>query len=326
MSDIKAPSEILDAYYPNGISQENTLTGGIVNTTYLITDTSTHKSILQRLSPIFDERLAEDFDIVSNHLQQEGWEVATALKSFDGKSYVHDTTGNLWRSFSYIESDRATPPAGTDSNIALSGLLGSLHNSLGRLDYKPGFSIPHFHETTHYAEHLEALLPDLTDNKIRNLGAHSIRLSRAQAIPSEPQQLIHGDPKMTNALYRNETPFTFIDFDTLMRANPLIDVGDMLRSITGKMILQDQNFNVNDVDTVIASYYNQAKPQVNEKLFTRQARNAGQVIALEQGIRYLIDSVEDHYFDWNRDKFESRSLHNIARAIAQWQTYETLRS
>ncbi|MDQ3065060.1 MAG: aminoglycoside phosphotransferase family protein [bacterium] len=324
MSELVSPQEITSAFYPEGIEQETVLAGGIVNTTLLVTDAAKQRSILQRLSPIFDESMAEDFDAVSEHLLTEGWEVARAVKSTSGRSYISDLNGGLWRSFTFIESDGNLPAVGFESSVALSGLLGALHNSLSRLDYTPRFSLPHFHETAYYADKLESLLPKISNADAQNLAMQAIIITRKQAIPQEPAQLIHGDPKMTNALYRDGVPFTFIDFDTLMKGNPLVDVGDMLRSVTGKMVVKNPNFSPSDIEPVIEAYYEQAKPNVDEERFVQQALNAGQVIALELGIRYLIDSVEDSYFDWDREQFDSRRSHNIVRAEAQWQTYEAL--
>ncbi len=326
MSESVTPQEITSAFYPDGVEQETVLAGGIVNTTLLVTDVAKQRSILQRLSPIFDVSMAEDFDVVSEHLLTEGWEVAKAVKSTDGRSYISDLNGDLWRSFTFIESDGTVPALGFESSVALSGLLGTFHHSLSRLDYTPRFSLPHFHETAYCADKLEALLPKILSTGIQKLGMQAISLTRVQAIPQEPAQLIHGDPKMANALYRNGVPFTFIDFDTLMKANPLVDVGDMLRSVIGKMVAKNPNFSPHDITPVIEAYYEQAKPNVDEDKFVQQALNAGQVIALELGIRYLIDTVEDSYFDWDREQFDTRSAHNIARAEAQWQTYEALRS
>lgn len=318
------PSEIITCFYGDGQPNLEILNGGIVNSTLCVTDAKGEKSILQRLSPIFDASMATDFDVVSRHLRLEGWEVALDLKTLDGKSYVNDNAGNLWRAFTFIESDGVVPAAGPEANVALSGLLGALHNSLSRIDYKPRFALPHFHETTFYANKLEGLLPDLKEPQVKALGATCIALSREKTISPEPSQLIHGDPKMANALYRDGKPFTFVDFDTLMCANPLVDVGDMLRSITSKSIGKDSPFNIKNIDPIIQSYYQQAKPQANEAEFIRQAYNAGQVIALELGIRYLADAVEDTYFDWDRSQFASRREHNIARVQTQWQTYEAL--
>jgi len=319
------PPEIEKAYYADGIVSESILTGGIVNTTLLIKDKNQQKSILQRLSPIYDESMAVDFDVVSDHLQLDGWEVANAIKSRDGNSFEKDSEGRLWRSFTYIESDGVVPEPSLEANIALSGLLGSLHNSLSTLDYSPQFALPHFHETTYYSDKLEGLLLGLDARNVRELGVKCISLVRENSIPNEPRQLIHGDPKLTNALYRDGSPFTFIDFDTLMKGNPLIDVGDMLRSITGKELAKNSDFNTAQIEPIIEAYYETAKPSEKAAQFIKQALNAGQVIALELGIRYLIDSVENEYFEWDYEQFESRSAHNIARAKIQWQTFEALK-
>lgn len=319
-----APSEIITAYYPKGIQQEKILAGGIVNTTLLITDFAGNRSILQRLSSIFDDTMAEDFDVVSSHLRNEGWEVAGAIKSSSGLSYVPDSEGSLWRSFTFIESDGVIPVADLNSNVALGALLGTLHASLAKLEYTPRFSLPHFHETAFYANKLELLLPEL-DMSIRELAVKLIEISRNQTISQDSLQLIHGDPKMANALYRDGAPFTFIDFDTLMKANPLVDVGDMISSITGKILVKNSDFDIREILPVVEAYYDKARLAVSKEKFIEQTINAAQVIAIELGIRFLIDTVEDSYFDWDEDRFKTRRDHNVARAKGQWRIYEALR-
>ncbi len=321
------PAEIVHAYYPSGVAQQTILSDGKVNTTLKVVDNMGLESILQRLNPMFDACMAEDYAVVSRHLQEKGWEIATPRASIDGRYHVRDTSQTPWRSFTYIASDGEVPTPRKEPealHIALSGLLGSLHNSLAELDYIPAFSLPHFHQTEHYAAHLEGLLSQLPSNATRTLGANSIRLCRERAISPRPEQLIHGDPKLANALYRGGMPFTFVDFDTLMRGNPLIDVGDMLRSITGKLLDGSPEYVQRQLTAVIAAYYEHAKPSLAEKMFEHEALAAARQIALELGIRYLIDSVEAAYFDWDPERYESRTDHNIARAQTQWDVHEML--
>ncbi len=138
------PPEILGAYYPDGITRQAAITGGEVNTTLLVIDTNGQKTILQRLSSIYDASVGEDYEVVAAHLRGKGWEMATTLKASDGTSYLPDSSGRLWRAFTYIES---TPGSGLEGDLeacaALGGLLGALHRSLAALDYKPKFSRPH---------------------------------------------------------------------------------------------------------------------------------------------------------------------------------------
>jgi aminoglycoside phosphotransferase (APT) family kinase protein len=293
MSESVAPKEILAAFYPNGVEQETVLVGGVINTTLAVKDALGQQSVLQPTSHSL---------------------------------YVPDQRGALWRSFTFRESDGTTPVVNFASCVALSNLLGKLHDSLSRLDYTPRFSLPHFHETTYYADKLESMLPELPGAGVQSLGRQAIDLSRARAIPQEPTQLVHGDPQMANALFRGGVPFTFIDFDTLMKANPLVDVGEMLRAVTEELVTVKLKPTSSDRESVIGAYYEQAKPSLKESEFTLQAINAGQVMALEQSMRFLIDTVEDTYYDWDKENYGSRGAHNVARAWTHWQTFEALHS
>lgn len=321
------PAEIIDVYYPSGVAHAMILSNGKVNTTLKVVDEAGVESVLQRLNPMFEPSMAEDYAIVSRHLQDKGWEVATSRMSADGRYHVLDNNQYPWRSFTYIASDGEVPTPGLEPealHVALSGLLGSLHSSLADLAYVPKFLLPHFHETEYYAMYLEGLLPELQNDASRRLAADCIRLSRQQAMSPYPEQLIHGDPKLANALYRSSVPFTFVDFDTLMRGNPLIDVGDMLRSITGKLLNGSSESIRGHILPVIEAYYEYAQPSVAETVFERDALIAARQIALELGMRYLIDSVEGTYFEWDPERYESHVDHNNARAQTQWYVHDML--
>jgi len=96
--------EIALAYCPDGVITSEELAGGEINTTFLVTDTHQRKIILQRLSHISDEALADDYRVMAEHLGARGWEIAPALRATSGHYYTADKAGKLWRSFDYIES------------------------------------------------------------------------------------------------------------------------------------------------------------------------------------------------------------------------------
>jgi len=98
------PPEILKAYFPDGINSQATIPGGEINTTLLITKRGGEKTILQRLSRIYDASMSEDYEALATYLRDKGWEIATALEADGGANYISDNSGRLWRSFSYIES------------------------------------------------------------------------------------------------------------------------------------------------------------------------------------------------------------------------------
>ena len=78
------PTEVLDAYYPDGIIEQSRIPGGEINVTFLIIDKHGKKTVLQRLSTIYDACVGEDYEVVATHLRKRGWEMATALRARNG--------------------------------------------------------------------------------------------------------------------------------------------------------------------------------------------------------------------------------------------------
>jgi Ser/Thr protein kinase RdoA (MazF antagonist) len=321
------PPEILKAYYPDGIYRQETIPGGEINTTLLITRTAGEKTILQRLSGIYDASIGEDYEAVATHLRDKGWEIATALKAASAATYISDSSGRLWRSFSYIESVAGSKFEGDlEASEGLGGLLGKLHRALATFGYKPKFRVPHFQDTDYYVSKLKTMLTNIPDPISRELATEMIALSNEVTIVNRPEQLIHGDTRIGNTLFRQGKPFTFIDWDGLKRANPLIDVGDMLQSTVGEVITKGKkSCSLAQLYPILEAYYREAGLTSDKQAFIAEALTAAQVIALNLGIRHLIDSVEDCYFLWDTTLFESRLAFNLFGARRQRQVYDVLR-
>jgi Ser/Thr protein kinase RdoA (MazF antagonist) len=321
------PSEILEAYYSNGIAHCSPIPGGEVNITLLVTDNNGERTILQQLNTIYDTSMAEDYEAVSAHLRKSGWEMATALKAHDGTTYISDSTEQLWRAFRYIESTPGRDLEGELSAItALGGLVGALHHSLATLDYEPKFGRPHSHDANYQAEQLAELLPKITNPGHRMLAEEMIALSREDAIDTQPTQLIHGDTRIGNTLVRQDTPFTFVDWDGLKRANPLTDVGDMLQSTVGEIIMKGKSCSVIQLHPMLLAYYEKAELHTDKQAFIDNSLAAARSIAVNLGMRHLIDSVEDRYFVWGTTRFKSRFEFNVFCAQRQRQVYAILKA
>jgi Ser/Thr protein kinase RdoA (MazF antagonist) len=320
------PTEIVGAYYPDGITRQAAIKGGEINTTLLVVDTKGEKTILQRLSNIYDTSVGEDYEVVAAHLRGEGWEMATTLKASDGTSYLPDSSGRLWRAFNYIESTPGSELEGDlEACAALGGLLGALHHSLVALDYQPKFSRPHAQDADYHSSRLEVLIPKIPDPANRELAGKMIALSREVTISSEPTQLIHSDPRIGNTLFRSGEPFTFIDWDGFRKANPLVDIGDMLQSTVGEVITKGSgSCSVEQLYPMLEAYYAQAGLSTDRQAFIEKAMAAGRIIALNLGMRHLIDSVEDRYFVWDTTQFKSRLEFNLFCAQRQQQVYKAL--
>ena len=318
-----APPEVLEAYFPQGIVSEKEIKGGEVNTTLLVTDNVGNKNILQRLSKIFDTSVEEDYAVVSSHLTELGWEMATVLKTDEGTACLTDGSGNVWRVFSYIESDPGSNYEGDlEASVALGGLLGTLHSALATLDYVPKFRVPHSQDTDYYRRRLLETLPYVPD-EVWELAQKMIETPKENALGRKPVQLIHGDPRIGNSLFIRNKPFTFIDWDGFKIGSPLLDVGDMLQSTAGEVITKGKgDCTVEDLLPMLEAYFESAGVDTDKESFILEALSIGRIIALNLGMRHLIDTVEDRYFKWDTSRFKSRLAFNIYCASRQQKVAE----
>jgi aminoglycoside phosphotransferase (APT) family kinase protein len=193
------------------------------------------------------------------------------------------------------------------------------------LDYQPKFSLPHFSDNQVYVDHLMRIMPEIKEATDCQLAKDLISASKGYRVTDTPTQLIHGDSRIGNVLFRHEKPLTFIDWDGLSIANPLLDVGDMLQSIVSELKPEDMTrFSIVQLSPVIEAYLHGAELTRNKAVFIRDALAAAQLLALGLGMRHLIDSVEDSYFT-PPNKVESRYIFNIRRANEQRDVYRMLR-
>lgn len=317
------PPEIIDQFYPSGINSYTSLDGGKVHQTHKVIDSQGAQTILQKISPSLDHRIAADYAIVCERLKGDKWEVAEPLRSHDGQLVVTDQEQSNWRGYQYLESDGNEPPGNLISNVSLGLMIGRLSISLARLDYQPKFSIPHHHDIKHHAGKLIGLMPNMTDKYQDFAGQLICSLAKEPPIPGK-EQVIHGDTKLENALYRGGMPFTMIDWDCLTLGSPMLDLADLLRSITGHQRDSRDGFNPTDLMPVVRAHRFGAKSDTPANDYFEQAMSATRTLSLCLAMRYLVDSVENSYFHWDPNKHPSAEAQNQFRARRQWLNYLSL--
>ncbi len=316
---MKVPDEIIISFYPEGTEDISQISGGIVNATFVVVSQG-KKSILQRLNSIYSKEMVEDYDVVARHLIRLGWEVAKPRRAVNEEVISLDLEGELWRSFEYIESD-GTIESSREANLELSSILGRIHKDLGKLSYVPKFSIPNFHNTDHFARELNGLLGKFNDDKGIQLANALLKAFREEYFEMGRKQLIHGDPKLANALFRGYKPFTLIDWDTLMVASPLVDLGDMLRSVIKTQLERGDSYDAELVDELINTYLRNSGRSESYSDFRAKAIASAKLLSIELSMRYLIDSIKCELFDWDDTLFSSQKEHNFHRANLQYDCY-----
>ncbi|HSX29637.1 MAG TPA: phosphotransferase [Candidatus Saccharimonadales bacterium] len=316
--------EVVSAYFVEPPRHVKPCDDGIINTTYLLQFNDGRQCILQQLNTLFDEATVTDFQAVSTHLAQRGRIVQRLIPTIGNKPCYRDSAGNLWRALSYIAGTEA-PEHMTESQLVSVGkLLGGLHESLSSFTYKPTFTIPNFHDTGFYARTLGTIRKQVLDPALQRMADDCLAAHTYLELPPAPMQLIHGDPRTTNIVFDTHTELAscYIDFDTLMYGSPWVDIGDLIRSISGNSDQTQEKFSIGSVQAIMQGYI-LARPQIapaHEEAL-RLSLTSLQVISIELTIRFLIDTVQDYYFGWDNTLFQSRKDNNIARANAQLAIY-----
>lgn len=312
------PPIVREAYSISNEATVEYLSGGLVNDTMLVNDQG-EATIMRRLSQIDDSTMIEDTEVIGRHLQQYGWEAPSNLPTVTGSTHVRDDGGQLWHRLQFIDSDGKTPTQ-MDTDLAGSAgtMIGNWHRTMRGLDYAPRFGLDHFHDTDWIATKLARQVPFLPDTTSRELAKDILQAYVFMPAEAEAtRQVIHGDPKLDNMLFRGGRPFTLIDFDTVMLDSPWTDVGDFLRSLTGKLLHTGDA--EPGITAFVGGYRETSELAVSPGEATGRALHATGRIALELGMRYLSDIVDPKkYFSWDPSRHVSRRDNHFERASLQF--------
>jgi len=312
--------EILREHYGLSDCEVSHIEGGVTNTTYLVTSSDGTQYIVQKLNQIFTNETVIDYQKLSKDLIAQGWDLQQLIPTIDGRVCVADQQ-EIWRLLTYIPADPVSDHTSVDLMHGAGSLLARLHRSLAMSAHVPVYTIPHCHDTPYLLHTLDELSEQLVGES-HELAEQVLSAYRTlDPLPSAPKQLIHGDPRTTNILFRNGKPYTYIDFDMVMIGTVWVDIGDLLRAACGDTTQTHAQYNSEYIDAIIDGYATAAGLTGSPDLFHSIAMNAMRTIALELAARFLIDIVYDDHFGWDGSLFVSRSEHNLARAQAQCQIY-----
>ncbi|HLC53873.1 MAG TPA: phosphotransferase [Candidatus Nanoarchaeia archaeon] len=294
------------------------LTNGLLHASYKVA-TQEGIFVLQRLHPVFDTRVNNDYQRVQRYLRTNGIFVPLLLQSVNGPSFLHE--GEIWRAFEYIPHDAVTMPTPVLAREA-GCLLGRFHLCMDAMDFRPSFKIEGYRDTPAFLVRLHALMRSPSHALKRSAARKAYEfiaanIERHYLSPSSRQTLIHGDPKLDNFLFRDNKAIALLDLDTMMRAPLLLDLGDALRSWC-RIKPSTARFR-EDIFTAALEGYRSANP------FTYsddEVKSAMGLITLELATRYLIDYFEESYFTLKKEKYESLAEQNLTRCYRYIDYYK----
>lgn len=314
---------------PDQVDILEPLGSGNINDTWLLQLTGGEKRILQRLNPVVftePEGVIRNMRLVTTHLRERFHGLAavcTMVPTPEGKYGVVDTDGSCWRLLTYIGHTRCLNSLhNKDQAREIGRMLGLFHRGLADLDpHLLTDPLPGFHATPAILARYHARL---SRSELKNRPEKDCQrfiearselatvLDSADRQGKLSRQVVHGDPKVANFLFAedSDTVVSLIDLDTVRPGLLLHDLGDCLRSACNRA-----GEEVNDPEMaffdrqifrgVLEGYFARAgsllQPGDREHLVA-----SARVLAFELGIRFFTDHLAgNRYF---KVQYEQQNL------------------
>lgn len=314
---------------------------GLIHDTYVVhcgPPAAAH-AILQRINRrAFDrpELIMENLRTLLAHAHAHeggGLRFPAPYLTHAGQALHTDVDGHLWRAMSYLERTRSHHrPAHIGHAREAGRVLGRFHALVRDLDPACMHDTrPDFHHTPRHLERLDTTLAqaeagrrdDETERWLdfvgeRRAGAGAIETALAEG--RIVRQIVHGDPKLDNVLFDedSDTAVALIDLDTVKPGTVHHDIGDCLRSCCNRA---GEAAEEGDVVRYDADMYRAAlggwfetAGEAARGLRADDVYQAMRLIPFELGARFLADHLAgDRYF---RIDFAGQ---NLVRAATQFR-------
>ena len=302
---------------------------GHINDTYCVVcqpqEGDCIRYILQGMSTVaFKEplKLMENFlnitSYLGNQIKESGGdplrETLNIVKTKDGRDYITDENGRLWRLVLFIENSvcyqKATPELFEASARAFGKFQYMLRDFPAEILHEP---IKNFHNTEErYAKFEAALKADAMGRStevseeiafVQSRKADCSVALQAMLDGKLPLRVTHNDTKLNNILFdRNSGKgICVIDLDTTMPGLSINDFGDSIRfganhCSEDEKDLSKVNFDIALYEVYVRGFLEGAKGTLTNAELSYLPWGA-RLMTLECGIRFLTDYLEgDHYF------------------------------
>lgn len=246
-------------------------------------------------------------------------ETLTLIPALDGKHFVCDEAGEVWRMYWFIEGTVSYDLPDTPELFALSGeAFGRFQRQMGGFAAETlAESIPDFHNTpARYAQLMDAVRrneagrldevrAELDFCVARERDTHV--LVDALAAGEIPLRVTHNDTKLNNVLLDAQTGrgVCVIDLDTVMPGLAAYDFGDSIRS--GANTAAEDERDLSKVQFALPMYEAFARGFLSEAGQVMSRREiellpmGAKLMTLECGMRFLADHLNgDKYFKVHR--------------------------
>jgi Ser/Thr protein kinase RdoA (MazF antagonist) len=324
------PKSVLDQYDIGQVKSVVRVHSGLVHHTYMIT-TNQGSFVIQKLHEVLcSKEIGDDFLAVTTFLNEHGFPAPKAVVTTRGDVLAR-SGDSVWRMQTAIEGESFDRLDDT-SMIEQAGLmLGRFHRTIADITtpLKTCFVLPP--NPTVVFEKFKVAQNDVPLDALLNAEDYEAVLEMVNftqdhlprlLLPDDlPPQIIHGDPKISNFMFRKGECVALIDLDTCNSQSVLMELGDAFRSWCGG--LEDDPNNTFSMDKFTVGwrgYMRGAGDFLSERERALVSR-AIQLVTLELACRFLTDVFYDNYFGWDQSRYDSRRAHNLARARGQIAEY-----
>ncbi len=295
------------------------LGAGLINSTFQV-DQAKGSYVLQRINPhvfpapeLIMRNLAQ-LQALADARPEFGVRLPTLIMASDGRPFVRDLDGSLWRLMQRVHPSRVLDRVQTPKQASEIGrMLGRFHRLAAELDPQClHITLPGFHDTPSYMAALDAALtetgaadaaPAAVLDFISERRALATVMEVALLEAKTRLRVIHGDPKIDNLLFAHDADraLCLIDLDTVQPGLIHHDIADCLRSCCnrrGESAAADApvQFDLAVCAAILGAY----AEQIGDLLSSAELDlmlDAARLIPFELGIRFLTDHLQgDRYF------------------------------
>lgn len=306
---------------------------GRINDTYLVTTESGGRYILQKQNPIFAPSVLEDIAAMTGAMKERGFRTTELLSTKKGDLGIVENN-ECWRMLTYIEGRTIEEGVSIAEAASAMELIGNFHHAFSTHEYQFRHVRGGFHDTPKIFAELKNTVIDYRGTEkgelLADLGNAIMEeyRSRGHAWVHLPKRIIHGDPKLNNVRFANDSSraIALLDLDTLGRQSVVIDIADAARSWCNRADEGDEahaKFDLAVFQAMMAGYLKAAS-------FLTEAERAAipeaiAHIALELSARFLTDAYKETYFRLDPERYPDLLAQNSAKARAQFALYRDIK-
>ncbi len=304
---------------------------GLINKTFCLENAQgIPKVIVQRLHAIFEGAVNLDIDAVTGHLESKGMVTPRLIPTDAGNLWI-EVNDAVWRAQTFIPG--LTFEKVIDRRMAFEAgrLAGRFHRGLYDFHYTYRSPFRDVHNTGAHLNGLKKALAQHTKHPLHKNAARAadVLLSAATHLPdlhALPLRHGHGDLKISNLRFDHQGQGNcLIDLDTLGQMRWPFEMGDALRSWCNPNKEDESKtaLNLDLFDGALAGY---ASVDISVSEQERKALVDGLIqICLELSARFLSDTLNESYFAWDSTRYPSHGAHNLYRAQAMWELYNSVK-